>query len=292
MSRESLQQVFAVAPFLLTPSGAERYLDHLDTTTSLLALFARYFPAEFAQARAHGLPLIAEQTDGWSACELEFFRLVDERLFPLPLDYLRELGDRTFASQIPLQTFPVGSDGELSLGWALVHYLVGLRGEEQVREHGIYEEGALFALPILRRDTEKALLILRCQAQAEPLALLPQAVAMVMRETGTVWLDEDEEGVYLSPSWSEDDIDELHWQYLQAIEIGGQAERFCEWLEADPQPRFTQVTRLWNACARDTAPPEARLRCRSVPASQFVEGIRFGELFGETIALPASLPRQ
>src|SRR5437764_131650 len=71
----------------LSPGQALLYLKQLKESTCLLLLYRHFFPNEYRTSKASATP---EPGQLYSAREQEFFTLVDQKLFPLPLDYYTE----------------------------------------------------------------------------------------------------------------------------------------------------------------------------------------------------------
>jgi hypothetical protein len=91
---------------------------------------------------------------------------------------------------------------------------------------------------------------------------------------------------YRDACWSKPDLEELSRQYTLAQDIWKKASELCEWLEENPLRRFSAIVRLWNACVRDTPQRDTHPKETIISASQFLDGVNFGELFGRHIALP------
>lgn len=234
---------------------AEGWLEFLDSTTDLLSLFAHYFPAEFAQARAENLSLFPAPGARYSPLELRFFQLVDRHLFPLPLWLCEDgyFGERGLAYIIPIEGigFEPDRDDDLALGWQLVLYLVGQIEQDDLRQRWPDLPPAFFAIPVAGTSVDVALFALRCQAQGGPLAWLPLALDMLSNDTESVWLNVTYEQPCTDIGWTRAEVDELHRHYLLALEIKRKAETLCAWLEADPCAHFLLAACLWNTCARD-----------------------------------------
>lgn len=293
MTAQELQELLEAYPFLLIPQQAEDLLRQVESSFDLLQLYAFYFQEDFYDLQAQGISLLPEE-ETYSEFEMRFFELVDAHLFPVYLDWIQDdvYESRAFAYHIPLAPFGLDFENgydETPLGWMLLLYLLNLVNEQAVR--GVAEEidEHLFSLEIPSQGfVSPSLLQLRCEAQAGPLAYLPDALRMLNYDTGTVWLDTTLSNIQLSDfCWSEEDMNQLHAEFLEASEVQERAEAFCAWLEEAPMPRFRQVACLWRTCVRDTPPPDRGLKTLVISASQFREGINFGELFGRHIALPA-----
>jgi hypothetical protein len=294
MTAQDLLCLLSTFPHLLVPSEAAEFLGMLDSTADLLLLYQHYFPEEFRQATEQRVPFLSESGVSYSKLEVQFFELVNEHLFPLPLDWILgdPFDDRVHAYRIPVEPFGIDVDcsgyDELDLGWQLLFYLLGTLSEQELREYANFKEDALFRVPLVGKgEVSRSLLALRCQAQGGPIASLPWAIEMVHNETGTIWLDACMDEPIEDVFWVRQDVDELGKQYRQALDICEKAGTFCAWLEEDPVPRCALVARLLIACARDTPQRSSRPRTATVSAERFVEGINMGELFGRFIALPA-----
>ncbi len=295
MTAQELLEVLTAFPHLLIPSQAAEFLGMLDSTVDLLCLFQHYFPAQFQQAMQQRVPFLPEKGESYSGLELQFFKLVDEHLFPLPFDVVSgdPFDDRVYVFRIPVLPFGIDVDcsgyDELDLGWLLLFYLLGTLEEQDLRAYAqLREDTLLQQIPRTGLgEVSRSLLELRCQAQGGPIAYLPQAVAMALNDTGTIWLDASMEEPIDDAFWTRTDVDELSRQYLLALDIAEKAASFAAWLEEDPLRHCTLVSWLLIACTRDTPPREARPKVATVSAQRFVEGINMGELFRRYIALPA-----
>ena len=62
--------------------------------------------------------------------------------------------------------------------------------------------------------------------------------AWLWGETGSVFLDVDDEIVIVDAEWTRDNVLELTQQWRQAEALLGRVEGVTEWLEADPTPHF------------------------------------------------------
>jgi hypothetical protein len=288
------------SPDILFPSVAERFLRQLLSGIDLLALFQHYFPEHFRVAEEEHLPLFPETNTSYSQFEQRFFRLVHEHLFPLPfyLDwgyYDDPWGERGYAECIPVEPFGFELEvdcgyEELDFGWQLLLCMLGMLDEEVIRNNGVYEDDDLYAisLPEAGKSMDWNLLHLRCQAQGGPIMYLPLAASMLENDTGSIWLDATAESPCTDAFWSISDVDELHHQYLLALDIQEKAGSFIKWLEERPVAHFAAIVRLWKSCIRDT--PQRRpgeVRMRTITNEAFAAGINFNELFERHIALPA-----
>lgn len=246
---------------LLSVSDARHYLETLDSTLTLMQLYQELFPEDFHNALSQGLSPVPSDTHFYSACEQRFFEHVDRLLFPVPLDYwlaYDPFGERTLAYTIPV--LPCGYDfdtndmyEDLPPGLQLLLYLMGVLDEKFLRENAAIDDEALYAIPIERQNVSRTILTLRCMAQGGPLSFLHQALKMLRNDTDSIFLNVTNNEPYLDATWTKEEVEQLHTQFLLAQDIREQAHRFCEWLEERPLARFIAVVRLWNSCVRDTA---------------------------------------
>ncbi|GCE32004.1 hypothetical protein KDA_74880 [Dictyobacter alpinus] len=268
-------------------------LEQFLSIIEMLQLYEECFPDQFQRDQEQGVSIFPESGHDYSECEVNFFRLVDEHYFPLPVDFLPDdlYGERRLMERIPIgemgfDLYDEDQWQELPFGWKLLLYLLGTVDEEWFRAHGVYEDDDLFEIPVSRGGASEALLVKRCSAQGGALASLALAVQMLMNETDSVWLNVTMDDPCLDAMWTKEDMEEIRRQYHLGLEIRSRASCFCEWLEEDPVSHFALAARLWNSCARDTPRRGTGPRVMQVPAGTFGDGINFGELFGRHIALP------
>ena len=256
MTSQNVRTLLEAHPFLLIPQEAEGLLRQIESSIDLLQLYEHFFPDDFGR---HKTSLIPGPECAYSACEEQFFEMVDTHLFPLLLNWIVDDDERTFAYSIPIAPFGLDFEGgyeDTPLGWLLLLYLLALLDEDQIRT--AYEDKRLFAIPLERTgEVSQSLLIRRSAAQAGPIANLPSALRMLYYETDTIWLDMNMSNLEISYfCWTTQDINELHTQYRRAEIIQEKANTFCQWLEEEPLTRFSQVARLWNSCIRDDTPKQ------------------------------------
>ena len=154
-------------------------------------LYKQFFPREYKRSQA---PLLIEHVDSFNTRELEFFRLVNERLFPILEDVLDEWGqDSERDSTIPFT--PMGLDWMDSLyEWTLPVQVFALMmmGDsldgDQLAAIGpgtpqlTAFDGRLYAID-WRRFTRL------CRQAGGLMELVPTALDVVGHGTGNLWLD-------------------------------------------------------------------------------------------------------
>lgn len=242
----------------LTFAEATTYLRGLWNSTQLLSLYRHYFPAEFSASTASASLWAQTHDKGnsgmvkgclYSPKELEFVRLVDEKLFPLYVDYyLEEIEERCDIIYIP----SFGIDwwqtdiSDLESGWQL---LLLLADHAQVELSWNDAEGGLELKELLAEvkdhklnwDKFKAL----SQAAGEPLCYLPLALDMLEHNTNNIFLDPTDEIPAEPLEWCIEDIDYLTEEYRETTTISENAQKVVDWLAASPF-HFKEVLELWK----------------------------------------------
>ena len=272
---------------------AQDYLELLLSITEMLRLYQECFPEAFQRDQEQDVPIFPTPTALYSQREVNFFHLVDEYYFPVPVDFLPDdpYGERRLATSIPIEPMGLEIDEEdqyeeLDFGWKLLLYLLGAVNEEWLCTCSEQASDALFEIPLERGKASEVLLVERSKTQGGALAYLMQAVQMLQNETESVWLNVTMDDPCMDALWTKEDMEEISRQYSLALDIRTKAVSFCAWLEENPCKHFSFVARLWNSCVRDAPKGGTGPRIMQLPASTFVEGINFGELFGRHIALP------
>jgi hypothetical protein len=200
MERNDLLSLFSTYRFLLDVPAAQEYLQALDSSLDLLRLYQETFAVEFQQDEQQAIQeevsLFPPDGHSYSQCEVHFFDLVNQRLFPLSLDYYLNglsdpYGERRLAYWIPVEPFGFEGDeyADLSAGWQLLLYLMGVVDQDFLRNHCELADDDLLALPVKWQDVSSTLVILRCEAQGGPLAYLYLALQMLQNDTESVWLN-------------------------------------------------------------------------------------------------------
>jgi len=246
----------------LLPSNLSEARDFVALACSsctYLELFRYYFRADFERslARNHRHGLVPLPGDAYSVFEVQFLKLVDTQLFPIPEYIFEDLHEENRCFQIPIEPngFPAIFDDywaggeaicDIDLGWQLMFYLGGQLQAEFF--DGVFEEptDGIFALPIEEGRSDRDALRVHCDERIGPLSYLYLAVALLEHDTGTVWLDALPDEPIEDARWCRETVDALVEQLLMSEDIWDKAVRFVRWLEEDVLQHFTEVVHLWN----------------------------------------------
>lgn len=295
MSTHILQPLSLPDVLIFNIQIARSYLEHLLSLTNLLSTYRACFPEAFQRDSEQGVSLFPAHNADYSAFEVNFFHLVNEHYFPLPMDWWPDdpFGERRMAEYIPIESLGLDLYEEdlyenLYLGWQLLLYLLGEVDAEWLRECTTEEVSeALFEIPIDGGKVNERVLKLRCEAQGGPIAFLALALQMLRNDTASVWLNVTGEEPCLEYSWTKEEMEQLKEEYLLAKEIDEKATAFTAWLESDPCSHFAAVVRLWNSCVRDTPQRATVSRIYSLTRQDWVDGLHYQEEVDPVIALPA-----
>lgn len=232
----------------LTVKEALFYLEKLDDTFGKLYLYQKLFSIEFAASSALALP---KDGEAYSQKEIEFFKLVDQNLFPVSWELYEDEalheGQRDNAiwvQSLGPEWWECGPQ-DLAEGWQILLILtLTIKAEDT---GGLSDE----TLQILNERKAGELswpkLEWLCQNNgvSPPLNALPKALEMLDRSTGNVWLDYTDESPYGEAVWCEEDMVELAGQYRAASERIDQVMDFFDWMQAYPE-NLREVVKLWN----------------------------------------------
>ncbi len=219
----------------------------------IYALYYQYFPRQYARSPA---PAILTADNVPTKREAEFFRLVNDHLFPLP----GELWEEAFMEEgvypyIPLT--PMGIDWSENLeDWPLpVQVFASLFMWDGGHGGPDWDELLGKTGPEIPRPTSFARdrvlnwkkFTCLCRRAGGLMAYVPPAMDVVAHDTGNLWLDISYEDAVDHYTWDRQDIDALtvEWQAAQAIM--DKADRALEWLERDPR-ELGRVVSFWNRC--------------------------------------------
>ncbi|HEX2913748.1 MAG TPA: hypothetical protein VH186_23285 [Chloroflexia bacterium] len=250
------------------------YLSRLQSSASLLALYRHFFPVEFARSHAATTP---EKGCIYSPREIEFFELVDERFFPLPLEYYLDLSAESGDERSErIEVLCLGLDwweldlADLHPGWQLLLVLMGELElaalfpesppaywaareelpwpreslEEILREDNtgenarqIYSQGHLAAL--------EKLVAREGEGESAVLSALPLALRILMHDTGNLWLDPTPETAVDDAYWCEEDVEYLAAAYAEARRMMEEADRLLDWLTESTE-HLSKGVELWK----------------------------------------------
>ncbi|WP_044208365.1 hypothetical protein [Coleofasciculus chthonoplastes] len=221
------------------------YLQKLSQQVILLSLYREYFPAEWTQSTASTQQYSDAIQCSHSPKEMEFLRLVEERLFPIGLEWesVEALEERlSYITVYPhdLDWYQRGIDEFDEFHQFLIHLLsqefpVSLWQEQ----FGITPN---FVLPVEQLDFEK--LETLCRQAPEPLSYLYEVLSIVDHSTNCIWLDSCWECVEYF-SWSRESLDFLTEQWKLALHLWDKESRLRSWIEED-KIRYLQLIDLWN----------------------------------------------
>jgi hypothetical protein len=240
--------------------AAIEYLDRLRSSTSILNLYRRMFPALFRASTAS----MFSSDSRWSehtAREGEFLRLISRRFFPIPGD------DRIdfFDEQQRFETIPVTPlQGD---SWCCSEFELDQLRSCYFISFGLFAAGEYWPYVVERysltesdpRPTEnvdynrlRAIL----KEERTPLKHLVLAVEMIHYETGNIWLDYSFCQPALSLDWTVENVRSLAGEYRKAEAAFDQIEELDRYLDAHPQEAVRQAVRLWNQAARVQEPEQ------------------------------------
>jgi hypothetical protein len=227
-------------------------------STPLLLLYQQYFPTDYAETFA---ALSTPDADEYTPREVEFLRLVDERLFPLDWDLVEDAWAIGRDSEIPIAAMSLGDlpspeeldPGEwthLRLGIQLLLLLTGqLPAEDACLIQAPPALDELFSLCGTLAEhafIDETILLALCRPVCSPLRWLWLGMEWVAHETGNYWLDVHAEMPVMPPTWCAQDIEALRREYRQAQRLHRRLFRFLNWLERHPPvQRFPKVVSLW-----------------------------------------------
>jgi hypothetical protein len=252
-------------------SEARNFVSLAHSSCTYLELYRDYFRADFERslARNHRHGLVPLPGNAYSIFEVQFLKLVDTQLFPIPEYVFEDLFEENRCFQIPIEPngFPAifdedywgygGGDAicDIDLGWQLMFYLGGqLQGEFF---DGMFDEptDGIFALHIEDGQLDRNTLRVHCDECEGPLSYLYLAVALLERDTGTVWLDALRDEPIEDARWCRETVDALVEQLIVSEDIWDKSMRFVRWLEEDVLQHFTEVVHLWNLSLKTKETP-------------------------------------
>jgi hypothetical protein len=230
---------------IVDPSIALSYLETVELHLNLRSLYQQFFPFEFRLSTASRY----WEPEQHSEQELEFFDLIHDRLFYLPID-----GDESFCNGIPV--FSIAPDfwyeeyewDELNI---LEQLLLGLSGQEQWE----MVERTFFAVPLFKPTSPNQIdwnqFKLNCEAMPVPLNYFHIAVQMFDREMNNPFIDNHNYEYIDLWTWSVEAIEELTHHYQKAVQLQQQVQVLVDWLTDNPY-RLIQLIELWNRSAKST----------------------------------------
>jgi hypothetical protein len=285
-----LQDLASPAKFLkrfqlsLDYFSVRNYLRCLTYSTLFLRLYQHNFPREFARSEA---PLFIDPRsalngggDGfgaYSAREIEFFNLVNTRLFPINVDaILSESWEGERPDLIPIEYYGHGFDidepdyDSSRLGWQLLAAIFTDYGaywdfQSESEENPTLKPYAklLERLEVGEDDINFGLLNDLCQAEDadEELEYLTLSARVLNHITSNLFIDPDDMYPVYDAMWSDGQstIDLLHKEHIEAHRIMADCDLLLDWIEADPK-NFRKVIDVCNRSNSKKQPKKPRRR--------------------------------
>jgi hypothetical protein len=208
-------------------------------SSRILHLYRRYFPQQFAHSIASTRIPIQHHEPGYSERELEFFNLVDQRLFPLP----EMLFDMERLPSIPI--YPQGVDWEderdnmrlsLRAAMALVSDDDTMLWEAWLPAHLRPEPG--------ERDWDQ--LAELCRHARGLTVRFPLLLELVALDTGNMWLDTNWECAWEEYPWEETAMEYLRKEWRKAQHIFAQLNPLLDQMDKHPRYWLKRLVMLWN----------------------------------------------
>lgn len=243
---------------IVDPSIALSYLETIELHVTLRNLYQCLFPFEFRLSTA-SRHWEAEQH---SEEELEFFDLIHDRLFYLPID-----DDDSLCTGIPVYSITPNFWYE-EYEWdeldVLEKLLLGL--SEQAEWERVEETFLTVPLPnpIPPSQIDWHLFKQNCEAMPAPLSYFQIAVQSFDRETNNPFIDNQNYEYLDLWTWSIEAIEELTQHYQEAIHLQQQVQVLVDWLTNNPH-RLIQLIELWNRSAK---PIPTKPSFKIIPSSQ------------------------
>ncbi|CAG0942610.1 hypothetical protein ANRL1_00996 [Anaerolineae bacterium] len=253
-SREVLLQTFPDLPPIVSAATAIQRLRTIrfiparqaiaqlavwQESSHILQLYRRYFPQEFARSTTSTVVPIHQGEPGYSERELEFFRLIDQRLFPLP----EVMYDMERLPSIPL--YPQGIDWEderenlrVSLRAAMA-----LASDDDSMLWEAWLPANLRPEPGERNWEQLAEL---CRTARGLAARFPLLLEFVGLDTGNVWLDSNWECCWENYPWEEAAMEYLRKEWRKAQQIFAQLNPLLDQMDKHPRYWLKRLVNMWN----------------------------------------------
>jgi hypothetical protein len=246
-------------------SQARECITLAHSSSQYLDLYQHFFPSAFQASveRNKKHSLIPLPGHAYTIFEVQFLRLVNQHLFPIPEYVFDDPCEENRCLGVPIEPYglePIYQYGgvgdaflDMDLGWQLLFYLAGELSQEFF--DGVIDPpmDSILELEINGR-VNRRLLQEQCETREGPLSFLYLAIAMIDHDTGTAWLDATYDMPIDDARWEREVVEELVSQFVEAEEIWQKANQFVNWLEEDILDRFTEVVDLWNRCITPPKP--------------------------------------
>lgn len=227
-----------------TPRAALDYLRQPSARFGILGCYRIFFPAQWAASVA---PLLPAPDRAYSAREWEMFRLTNEHLFPLDLDWLADLDEDDPENRtLTLPITPIGIEwweADLDYFRPGLQMLLVLSGAAAPQ----YAELLDPVITALRQAGAGQGVPLWLAAPAPvppPLTALAEAYAWIHHDTGNAWLDATDDNP-IDVCWNRPDVEWCARQYREAQALEARIAPLITWLEADP----THILEILALCA-------------------------------------------
>jgi len=253
-SREVLLQTFPDLPPLVSAATAIQRLRTIrfiparqaiaqlavwQESSRILQLYRRYFPQEFACSMTSTIVPIHQGEPGYSERELEFFRLIDQRLFPLP----EVMYDMERLPSIPL--YPQGIDWEderENLRLSLRAAMALVSDDDSM----LWEAWLPANLRPALGERNWELFDELCRRSRGLAVRFPLLLEFVGLDTGNVWLDSNWECCWENYPWEETAMEYLRKEWRKAKQIFAQLNPLLDRMDQHPRYWLKRLVRMWN----------------------------------------------
>jgi len=230
---------------VVDPDIALNYLETAGLHLTLRYLYQHFFPLEFRLSTASRY----WNDEQHSEEELEFFDLIHDRLFYLPID-----GDDSLCTGIPV--YSINPNGwEEGYDWnelnRLEQLLIALSEQVDWEMVEATVPDVLLPMPLPPRHIDWRVFKQNCEASTVPLNYFFDTVQIFDRDTGNPFIDFCEEQFVDYWTWCVEAIEELTQFYRKANQLLQQSQLLADWLTEHPD-RLVQLIELWNRSARSS----------------------------------------
>jgi hypothetical protein len=272
---------------VLDTTGAIRYLTSLKDSLPMLRLYREVFPEEFANSRepvtlrpgeysGRFVTPFGQETEDppHTPRELEFFQLIDDRLFNLPMTWI-EAGCRMYSIMVPSAEH--GEEDPHSLRTSLQVAAALLSDESWISLADIAQPspnaGDLIT-PAATSVTDYETVVAAFRQEPTPLNIFADALAVMNYDTGCIFLDFccGCGGCTYDLDWSVENIRLLAEEHVKQREIFSRIDALDDWLTGDDRrrapyayanegashnadivARINQIVEVWNRPALPAA---------------------------------------
>ncbi|MBI5031616.1 MAG: hypothetical protein HZB51_13895 [Chloroflexi bacterium] len=208
-------------------------------SSHILQLYRRYFPQEFARSTTSTVVPIHQGEPCYSERELEFFRLIDQRLFPLP----EVMYDMERLPSIPL--YPQGIDWEderENLRLSLRAAMALVSDDDSM----LWEAWLPVNLRPALGERNWELFDELCRRSRGLAVRFPLLLEFVGLDTGNAWLDSNWECCWENYPWEESAMEYLRKEWRKAKRIFAQLNPLLDRMDQHPRYWLKQLVKLWN----------------------------------------------